>query len=96
MIRSASSLSLAWRVVFSYVAATALLLAVQSPALAQEWQDHVRGSWVRDGKPQDGDVTLIAPGGKTCQKGDPGVRGLCPQGDAWPLLTRSSATPYGS
>jgi hypothetical protein len=60
-------LSLVWRVVFSYVAATALLLAVQCPAVAQEWQDHVRGSWVRDGKPQDGDVTLIAPGGKTCQ-----------------------------
>jgi hypothetical protein len=55
------------RAALSCVAAASLVLAMQRPADAQEWQGRVRGSWVREGKPQNGDVTLIAPGGKDCR-----------------------------
>jgi hypothetical protein len=44
----------------------AAIALVPSRAGAQEWKSQVRGSWVRDGDPQAGDVVLVEPG-KTCQ-----------------------------
>jgi hypothetical protein len=48
-----------------FVIAAVMVLSA-SPARAQEWDDQVRGSWVRAGEPRDGDVVLIEPG-KACQ-----------------------------
>ncbi|HEV2294680.1 MAG TPA: glycosyl hydrolase 115 family protein [Tepidisphaeraceae bacterium] len=42
------------------------LLCASSLAEAQEWKGRVRGSWVREGEPQAGDVALVEPG-KVCQ-----------------------------
>jgi hypothetical protein len=45
----------------------ALVVAVlASDVSAQQWQGRVRGSWVRDGQPQAGDVVLVEQD-KTCQ-----------------------------
>lgn len=43
-----------------------LILALSQPARTQEWSGPVRGSWVRDGAPQAGDLVLAEPG-KVCQ-----------------------------
>jgi hypothetical protein len=39
-----------------------LVFAISSVAFAQEWAGPVRGSWVRDGNPQPGDVVLARDG----------------------------------
>ncbi|MGB7160808.1 MAG: glycosyl hydrolase 115 family protein, partial [Tepidisphaeraceae bacterium] len=41
-----------------YVSFLACALIVATPAPAQAWREPVRGSWVRDGDPQPGDVDL--------------------------------------
>ncbi len=51
--------------------ATVIAIVLVGPWLgpsahAQEWTEPVRGSWVRDGDAQDGDVVLVEPG-KACQ-----------------------------
>src|SRR5688572_21995850 len=49
------------------LAAVALaVILTPAPARAQAWDAPVRGAWVRDGDPRDGDVVL-AEGGKPCQ-----------------------------
>src|SRR5688572_32670877 len=45
---------------------TALTVAGSSAARAQAWEEPVRGSWLRDGDTQPGDIALAEPG-KTCQ-----------------------------
>ncbi|HEV2294726.1 MAG TPA: glycosyl hydrolase 115 family protein [Tepidisphaeraceae bacterium] len=42
------------------------LAAISHPARAQEWSGPVRGSWIRDGVAQPGDVVLAEPG-KPCR-----------------------------
>lgn len=46
--------------------AMALAVSAATPAVAQQWREPVRGSWVRTGDAQSGDVVLVEPG-KACQ-----------------------------
>lgn len=41
---------------------TLVLLGPAGAAVGQQWDGPVRGSWLRDGQPQEGDVTLFQPG----------------------------------
>jgi hypothetical protein len=49
----------------TFVLSTAALLMglLTSSAVAQEWSEPVRGSWVRDAEPQAGDVVLVGDNG---------------------------------
>lgn len=49
----------------SLCACLVFILCLTLEAPAQQWTDMVRGSWVRQGKAQPGDITLVAPGHAT-------------------------------